>query len=377
MASHLMTLTCMHARPGATCENFPGWTSNGRHAMYRNRGGWYRPALALACYLLTAPAVLLGGCSSAAERPDPDSGNQPPDYVVAIDGFPIPLRHWPASGTPERIALGVHGFGDYGGGFEDLAKALNRQGVSFYAHDQRGFGTNPEPGIWPGAEVLAGDVRDVAGSLRQRHPDLPLYLVGKSMGGAVTILAMTSGQPPDVDGVVLIAPAVWSRDTMPWYQRLGLELGTQVAPGLEFSAELALSLGIEPTDEQVVIDTLREDPLVQRSARVDTMEGLTELMGDAQSAVAQLSGPVLLLYGERDEIIPAEPVCLMFRKLPDDPDSRLRYALYPEGYHMLTRYSRADRTHSDIAAWLRDADAPLPSGNETTREAAITRLCDQ
>lgn len=338
----------------------------------------FPPAIAVFGYLgLVAPLSVLAGCGGTAERPALVPGDNVSEHLVAADGFPLPLRHWPAPSAPQRIALGVHGFGDYGGGFETLAKALNEAGIGFYAYDQRGFGSNPEPGIWPGADVLTDDLRDVAAILRERHPELPLYVVGKSMGGAVTILAMTSEPPPQVDGVVLIAPAVWGPDTMPWYQRLGLELGTQVAPGLELSAELAQGLGIEPSDKQEVIDALREDPLVQRSARVDTMEGLTQLMGDAQAAVAQFTGPALVLYGERDEVIPAEPVCLMFRKFSDDPESRLRFVLYPEGYHMLTRYSGAARTHADIGAWLHDAEAPLPSGEETSREAALTRLCAQ
>ena len=48
-------------------------------------------------------------------------------------------------------------------------------------------------------------------------PRVPLYLLGESMGGAVAVVAMTgeSGtRPPDVDGVILAAPAVWGRSTM-------------------------------------------------------------------------------------------------------------------------------------------------------------------
>ncbi|MCP1673681.1 alpha-beta hydrolase superfamily lysophospholipase [Natronocella acetinitrilica] len=327
---------------------------------------------------IVAPLLLvlaLGACGSATTLPDMAEAVPADGAIVATDGFRLPLRQWEAE-APTRVVLAVHGFGDYGGGFEALAETLTAEGMTVYAYDQRGFGATGDRGLWAGQERMTQDLAEVADALRQRHPELPLYLVGKSMGGAVSILALTGTSPPPVDGVVLIAPAVWSRDTMPWYQRLGLELGTHLAPAMELSAELAVNLGVEPTDDPDVIEALREDPLVQRSARVDTIQGLTTLMGDAQAAALRLRGPALVLYGERDEIIPAEPTCLLFRKFANAGARDLRLALYPDGYHMLTRYTGADKVHADIAAWLKGVDQPLPSGSEVTRAEALERLCD-
>lgn len=82
----------------------------------------------------------------------------------------------------------------------------------------------------------------------------------------------------------------------------------------------------------------------------------------------------LVLYGGEDEVIPHEAACEMFKALPDAEHWRAAY--YPDGYHMLTRYSGGAAVLGDIAAFIGAADARLPSGNAVTREAAIAALCD-
>jgi alpha-beta hydrolase superfamily lysophospholipase len=69
----------------------------------------------------------------------------------------------------------------------------------------------------------------------------------------------------------------------------------------------------------------------------------------------------LVLYGERDEIIPRRPTCRMLATLA----SSARVAVYPNGYHMLTRDLGAKIVLEDLAAWLADPAAPLPSGFES------------
>jgi acylglycerol lipase len=71
--------------------------------------------------------------------------------------------------------------------------------------------------------------------------------------------------------------------------------------------------------------------------------------------------PTLVLYGERDEIIRPRPTCRMLSALP----ASARVAVYPDGYHMLTRDLGARVVLEDMAAWLADPTAPLPSGHET------------
>src|SRR5262249_56480097 len=90
----------------------------------------------------------------------------------------------PGNGQPKAVILGLHGFGDYRDAFDEPAEIWSRAGIVTYAYDQRGFGQSPTRGRWPGTETLVEDAKAVAALLHERYPDLPIYVVGESMGGA-------------------------------------------------------------------------------------------------------------------------------------------------------------------------------------------------
>ena len=52
-------------------------------------------------------------------------------------------------------------------------------------------------------------------------------------------------------------------------------------------------------------------------------------------------------------------------------DGRNRTALYTGGYHMLLRDLKAERVWRDIAAWIDDPRAPLPSGADARAQKLL------
>jgi acylglycerol lipase len=298
------------------------------------------------------------------------------DYAVMSDGARLPLRFWPADrrgGGQETVLLALHGFNNYSKAFAKLGDDLAAAGVSVYAADQRGFGAGPLPGRWHGVDRMAADLRALVALLRARHPAARLLVLGESMGGAVIMAAAATGRLP-ADGLVLIAPAVWARDTMPWYQQLALNWTARVWPGLRLTGE-----GIErwPSDNVPMLRAMGRDPLVIKATRVDALWGVTNLMDRALAAAPRLPEvPTLLLYGERDEIIPRRAYCRLLRDMPRRRS--LRLALYREGWHMLPRDLQGARVRSDIVAWVRDPTAELASGEEVALDGRrLRRFCER
>jgi acylglycerol lipase len=334
-----------------------------------------RPAgLAVLCGALALTAC--GHVQMQAAGPPVQDPVLHSDHALMADGYRLPLHRWRSGEPPDVVVLGVHGFGDYGNGFAAMASALVDAGnTTVYAYDQRGFGATERVGIWPGGDTLVDDLRALAALLRERHPGKPLYVVGESMGGAVVLRSLTEEPGLDADGAVLLAPAVWGPGTMPWYQRLGLWVMLRVAPGATFSGDSVAHLGIRMTDDPEVLRALREDPLVHRRARIDTLHGLGVLMGEALNHPPEFRQPTLVLYGLNDQVVPPGPVCEWFRRLAAAGSGQLRFVLYPEGYHLLTRYRQAGQTLDDIAAWLEDPGAELPSGRQAPITEARDRVC--
>jgi acylglycerol lipase len=192
------------------------------------------------------------------------------------------------------------------------------------------------------------------------------------MGGAVAVIALTgeSGTPvPDVDGVILTAPAVWGRPTMDLLPRLALWAGVRLMPGLTLTGR---GLKLKPSDNIEMLRALGKDPLVIHATRIDTIYGLVDLMDAALASGARLDTPMFVMYGARDEIVPRAPIRRFVEGLPAEP-TRRKLAWYENGYHMLLRDLQAPVVIADIASWVLAPGAPLPSGADRAAAEVFLR----
>ena len=291
------------------------------------------------------------------------------DHILTADGIQLPMRRWLPDREPTAVVLALHGFNDYSNAFAGPGSYLAERGIAVYAYDQRGFGEAPNRGLWPGTLGLASDVGAAVRLLAGRHPGKPLYLLGESMGGAVAMVASTGPASPPVDGIILSAPAVWGRSTMNVFERSALWLFSRTVPWMVVSGR---GLKITPSDNMEMLRALSRDPLVIKETRIDTIHGLVDLMDAAAAAAARLSVPALVLYGERDEIVPPRATYAMLGRLPE-PGAAQRVAIYPRGYHMLMRDLQAEVVLTDVVSWIENGTAPLPSGAD---RRAATVLAD-
>jgi acylglycerol lipase len=172
--------------------------------------------------------------------------------------------------------------------------------------------------------------------------------------------AATGPTPPEADGLILVAPAVWGRETQGPIQSALLWMGAHLFPWMRFTGE---GLDIRPSDNIEMLRAMGRDPLVIKETRLDAVYGLVGLMDRALAAAERLDHPALVLYGSHEEVMPQDAILAMLRRLPPEGNpAGPRVAVYPEGWHMLLRDLEAATVHRDVAAWIADRDAPLPSG---------------
>ena len=311
----------------------------------------------LLCFLLVAACAPLRAPMGNESEPPSLAG----DTFVTRDGTRLPVREWAAEGAwkdhPRALVLALHGMSDYSNAFAMPGAFWAKQGITTLAYDQRGFGAAPNPGLWAGADIMRRDVNDFVAAAKARFPGVPVFLLGESMGGAVALTALASSVPPDVDGAILVAPAVWSRGDMPISYRVALFMAAHLWPGLVLSNSAASHVvTIVPSDNIEMLRALGRDPLFQKKTRADTLFGLVNLMDEARTAPARLKNPppILFLYGAKDQIIPAAPTKAVIAAL----DGKADVHRYANGYHMLLRDLDRALPQQDAADWMFHHIAP-------------------
>lgn len=311
---------------------------------------------------------LLGACAPRLEPAGP--AVQAPvlhdSRIVMADGAALPLRRWLPDGAPRAVIVALHGFNDYSRAFEQPASYWARHGIATYAFDQRGFGKAPHRGIWAGHETMVADAAAAVALIRARHPGRPVFLAGESMGGAIAMIAAAEGALK-ADGLILVAPALRGRRYIGFFPRATLWIGARIIPWYGLTGR---GLRIQASDNIPMLRALGADPLIIKETRVDAIKGLVDTMDAAILSAPDTDIPSLVLYGSRDELVPAQPIVDMIAALP--PGAGHRAAVYRSGWHLLLRDLKARIVLDDILAWIADRSAPLPSGADSAARAAIT-----
>jgi len=218
------------------------------------------------------------------------------------DGLTIHARTWAPAGAPKAAVCLLHGVGEHVDRYREAALALTRAGYLLTGFDQRGFGRSDGPrGYVASAEDYFGDLDTFLEQVAGRHPGLPRFLYGHSMG-AMLILAYTPLRSPTVAGVIAAAPGLRS----PITARKGLvRLGRWLA---RLAPRLTLSHGIDPrtiSREPAVANLYRDDPLAHSLVTPAWGRTMLELIDLALENAPRFPVPLLLMHGSEDPIASA------------------------------------------------------------------------
>ncbi len=293
------------------------------------------------------------------------------------DGYVLPMKIWSASDESTAVVIALHGFNDYSNAFDTTAHNFADEQITTYAIDQRGFGTTEQHGVWAGTSVMQSDLLATINLLCQKHAGLPLFVLGESMGAAVVLSALQRLETTCIRGVILMSPAVWGWQVMPWWQTVPLRMLAHTMPETTVTAE---GMDIYPSNNEEMLRALGHDPLIIKETRIDAIYGLTDLMEAALTNSDALRVPALILYGAHDEIIPAESFCEMLNNLPDSASPSWRLIYYPNGYHMLSRDLQGEVVMLDMVTWMYDQSALFPSGQEVDEDESglsLPGICDE
>ena len=270
--------------------------------------------------------------------------------LTANDGYTVEAHRWQGP-TQRAIIQLAHGMGEHSLRYRPLADALTQAGYVVYANEHRGHGKGAsdrgELGEF-GPRGFAGLVDDMAllsRHARAAHPDLPLILVGHSMGSFATQYYLVRHSE-------LLSGAVLSGTTA-----LDL-LGTALQSGFRLE-----DMNAALPDVRTPFDWLSRDPAQVDAYIADPLCGFTvsaEGLGSMFANLADLAPAAM-----QTRIRPELPLYLFVGD--QDPVSNKAEWFYP----LVQRYREAG---------LRDVSCHVFGGarhetlNETNREEVVAVL---
>ena len=226
-------------------------------------------------------------------------------------------RHW-TSDAPKSVVLLLHGFGEHSGYFHRFAAELTRAASDVWAPDHVGHGLSGQhDGLFESVEQLASNAELLLRDIDSEHPDLPLFIVGHSLG-ALTGVQMAARSPKRLSGLVLTGPAVAGRpDPMP----------------------------DDPifSQDPSYCDDATHDPLAisAPNAVENLRRAVSEFLPRLSSLVPLLDVPTLVVYGEHDVFTGMDTARRWTAELPHG-----ELIVVPDSYHDILN----DRSHRLVAA---------------------------
>ncbi len=305
--------------------------------------------------LVLLVALSLAACAAAPEPPArPEvSRRAAPESA----GETLILTRWETAAPPRAVILALHGFGDSGTlAFDEAATYWAGRGIAVYALDQRGFGGNASHRDWPGPQLLVADAVAVSHRVAARHPDLPLVVVGHSMGAGVALAGVPAGLR--ADGLVLAGPAIAGGDALNPVYRAGAWALAAALPEKRWTGGDLVQ--IQVSDNAEAVARVQKDPRFFGDPSSRELYGLVQIMDRAAAAAPEVTIPTLTLMGSHDEVLRPDQV----RRVHDRIPGASGYILYPEGWHWLFRDLNGAEVWSDVADFalsVRPRDQAQPS----------------
>ncbi len=322
----------------------------------------------------------LGDESAALCQGAPRITMTTPDHstfsFTSDDGTALSVHRWLPDGSPKAVVQIVHGMAEHAGRYGGLAEALCDAGFAAYAHDQRGHGRSVPDGEQPGHLADfdgwnrgVSDIHLLNRHLAQEHGEVPLLLLGHSMGSLMLqqllaqhpddasgfALSGTSGSPP----LIATAGRLVARIER---ARLGKQGKSALLNALSFD-DFNKQFRPNRTDfdwlsrDEAEVDAYVADPLcgfvVSTQCWVDLLDALPKLTTRKNLAAIPKQKPIYLLAGSRD---PVGDMGKSVMQLVDAYRSAwltdVEVKIYEDGRHEMLHETNRDEVTAGLLAWF-------------------------
>ena len=254
--------------------------------------------------------------------------------------------------SPRGVIVIIHGLAEHSGRYRETAGFLSENGYAVYACDLRAHGLSSDP---PKAgrvhvdrfEDYFKDVDALIALARETHGELPLYLLGHSMGGLISI-RYALAKPAGLAGAIISSPALGTHPDFkpPLFLKLMVSILSRLAPRLLVASNLdtrAISR------DSAVVKAYIDDPLVSQKVSARWYGEITKSIKLAHEDAASLRIPMLLMQSGADRLVdPSAPG----RWAKATSDGLVELVVWDGLYHEMFNEPEKDRVRARVLEWL-------------------------
>ncbi|HEX2070957.1 MAG TPA: alpha/beta hydrolase [Thermoleophilaceae bacterium] len=263
---------------------------------------------------------------------------------AGVGGLEIYWRAWLPDARPRAIVLIAHGGAEHSGRYAWTAGQLTARGYAVYAIDHRGHGRSQGPRAYVDrVDNAVADLHALGDLARARHPALPVFLLGHSMGGLIALTYALRHQD-ELTGLVLSAPlAVIEANPA---TRLATRVLSAVAPRLPVYKIDGTTVSRDPE----VVRAYDEDPLNHRGKLpARTIGELAAATARFPDRLPELRLPILTVYGTGDRLVDTAGSRLVDERSGSEDSTLIAY----DGlYHEVLNEPERDRVIADVTGWI-------------------------
>ena len=263
---------------------------------------------------------------------------------------------WLPREPARAVVVIVHGLHEHSARYAHIGARLAAADFAVYAADHRGHGRSD--GRRANIERMALIVADLSSFVRfavERHPGLPVFMIGHSLGGLIALHYATEPRATEpratepgafLDGLVVSGPAVQVMAGSALQRRLAGVLSALV-PDLGVAA---IDADQKISRDPEVIRAYRADPLVYHGkVKARTGAEMLATMKGLPARLPRLSMPLLLLHGTDDQICALAGSAMVHDKV-SSPDKTLHR--YQGLYHEVFNEPEREAILTDLLSWL-------------------------
>ena len=298
--------------------------------------------------------------------------------LTACDKHQIPLYQWELPDDDQlstRAILHIsHGMSEYARRYQRLAETLTAAGYMVYAHDHRGHGNCIEAtgqGYFAdqnGWNKTVEDLDTVVQHISQKHPGLPIVLLGHSMGSYI-LQDYLIVHSPNVTGCILSGsnfaprPLLYLGRTVARLESLrqGKKGQSPVINQLTFAQ---YNQRFKPnrtafdwlSRDSAEVDKYDQDPLCGYQCTnhlwSDLFEGLLKISSPENLARMKPRLPVLVMGGEEDAVSAPRGQQKLAKALQKAGLKNVTIRLYPDGRHEMFNEINHEQVTNQLIEWI-------------------------